>query len=72
MGFLSWLTGSKRTSAAPSPTAGRTLTELAQRLKLDEKQLAAIPITYQEFQIPKGLKPPKNKYQNLRARATQP
>jgi len=56
MGFLSWLTGSKRTSAAPSPTAGRTLTELAQRLKLDENQLAAIPITYQEFQIPKRRK----------------
>ncbi len=56
MGFLSWLTGSKQNSAASSPTAGRTITELAQRLKIDEKQLAAIPITYQEFQIPKRRK----------------
>src|SRR4051812_15848526 len=54
MGFLSWLTN--RSSAASSKGAGRTLAELAGRLKTTEKQLLEVPISYQEFQIPKRSK----------------
>jgi len=52
MGFLNWLRGS-----APSPgKGGRGIDQLAQRFKMSEAELKAIPVAYQQFQIPKRRK----------------
>ena len=52
MGFLNWLRG----SALSASKGGRGIVQLAQRLKLSESELAAVPIKYQQFQIPKRSK----------------
>ncbi|HEV8378597.1 MAG TPA: reverse transcriptase family protein, partial [Tepidisphaeraceae bacterium] len=52
MGFLSWLRG----SATPKNKPGRTIGDLAQRMKMSEAQLCGIHIAYQQFQIPKRRK----------------
>lgn len=56
MGFLSWLRGSAPENNKP----GRTVADLAQRLKMPEPQLRAVPIAYQQFQIPKRSKGMRN------------
>ena len=58
MGFLSWLWGSAPKKAASK--GGRSIADLAQRLKMSESQLAAVPIAYQQFQIPKRRKGMRN------------
>ena len=49
MGFLNWLRGNAPSANKP----GRGVGELARRLKLSEPELSAVPIKYQQFQIPK-------------------
>ena len=56
MGFLSWLRG----SAGQNNQPGRTIADLAQRLKMPELQLRETPIAYQHFQIPKRNKGMRN------------
>ena len=58
MGFLSWLWGPAPTKAASK--GGRSIADLAQRLKMSESQFAAVPIAYQQFQIPKRRKGMRN------------
>src|SRR5436189_3318597 len=58
MGFLNWLRGASSGSGQNKP--GRSVADLAQRLKMTEAELCAVPIEYQQFQIPKRSKGVRN------------
>jgi RNA-directed DNA polymerase len=53
MGFLNWLRNLTTRSSPQLPIGTRTIAELAQRLKMTPQQLAATPLSYQHFNIPK-------------------